>query len=391
MNLPNVRSPEKKRCSILSALSLPALLCLGLLLQACDQGNDSASRRAIHAKTSQGDIVVAVTLTSATRDKSFINGVKLAAEHFNDKGGLSGRKITPVIIAGSSNVEANLQAAEKAAADINTIAVISRHAKETLLPSSILYQFHGIIFFNAAPRVVFDASPQAFPFFFNISPYAADIAREIALYCTRGKYKKVILIADQDEYHQEIARQLETKTTLQHIRIQAEYTLLSETDDEKEQENDNLTRILSESGADSIIVLADEDGVTTVAQVLQEIDSTLPIITSMENQSRKIEHDIKRKIINLSLVSQDEENLSKTFRTFAKAYEEKFSTSPDTSAVIGYFSMEQLSKAIQKAESVVPEDIAGVLNNGKEKESLFGKFYFDNRGNAYHNLTVDLL
>lgn len=111
----------------------------------------------------------------------------------------------------------------------------------------------------------------------------------------------------------------------------------------------------------------------------------------MESQSGKIEHDPQQKIINLSLFPRDEENRSKSFRTFAKTYEEKFSTSPDTSAIIGYFSMEQLSRGIQEAGSAVPEDIAGILNNGKEKESLFGKFYFDNRGNANHNLMVSPL
>ncbi len=117
-----------------------------LFFLAC--GSDTMSeKRAKKAAASQGDIIIGIVRTSVSSN-FFQEGVNMAVEEINQRGGVLGKKIRTIIHDDMKDPRKAEIIAEKLAGNDDLIAVIGHGSSNTAIPVSVIYEKAGIIFIS---------------------------------------------------------------------------------------------------------------------------------------------------------------------------------------------------------------------------------------------------
>lgn len=180
-----------------------AALLLGILtlfwISSCKQSTGQPSQ------TIRIAAVAPITGAQAETGQDLINGIRLAVDEKNSKGGVLGRKVELVVFDDSADPKEAVSVARKIEADPSIIGVVGHMNSGTTKPASPIYHEAGLPVVMPVPTNP-EITKQGFSNLFRIPPTDLDQGTEVAQFALNrlGK-RRFAIIHDSTAYGQPLA------------------------------------------------------------------------------------------------------------------------------------------------------------------------------------------
>lgn len=360
-----------------------------------DPSYDQAKhRRAEIAATSKnGDpIVIGIPWRAADSD-AFIDGVKLAVNEINQKGGVLNSPLQLILNDGESafndpalsvgeRQEIILNTANSFAANPYLTAVIGHSTSSIAVLASVIYQNNGILFL--APNATnAKLTEHNFDYTFRAIPTNAETGSQLAAYAAQRGYKHIAMLHGRGDYETELANTFATASidkydtnivyrrsffnnTLDIMSLVTDLKKLQHLDAVFIASNSRISANIYQQSRNMGLKLPFIGGETLDTQIF------LDQIKQWEN-GKGIQNSSIPTVFNVSAPA------SQPFvRQFKQAYGE--AAQPDYLAALGYDSVHLLAHGIQRAQSKVPLEIAVALRYMEACNGVAGTYEFKRNG-----------
>ena len=359
------------------------LTCTAALMTAMLTGCGGTKKDA--AKSDEVVIGAHFELTGgvANYGKSTLNGVQLAIDQVNAKGGVLGKKIKLVQgdnksePAEAGNIATKLITQDKA---VVLIGPATSGCVSASIPIATANKVPLMAPVATAPSITVEKDGKVKPFIFRacfIDPFQGQV---MAVFAEKTlKVKNVAILFDSSSEYSKGLTDVFTKTLEDNGgKIVAKEAFLAKDVDFKS----TLTKIKA-SNPQAIYVPAYYEEVSKIIKQAREVGLSCPILGSDGWDSPKLAAIAGNEALNNTYFcsaysSQDKEP---TVQNFIKDYKAKYKTDPDNFSIHGYDAAMVVVEAIKRAGSTDGVKIAQELSKMKDFPVATGKFTVD----ANHN------
>ncbi len=354
------------------------LLVLGMT--SCTKGDNLAEERALRAEKADGAIIIgAAAPWSAIQDRLW-QGMEMAIQEINKKGGVLGRKIQVVRGDDEASVTRGQVIAQQFAENKDMVAVIGHYNSYVSVPTSIIYEYYGLLMLSpqsTSPRL----TRQGFKLVFRNIPNDTAFGNELANFCARRGYKNMLIYHSNDEYGQELANAFEMQAEKNEIVIldRLDYDSLSNPRNFRK----DLNYWKENFYFDAIFLAGVTPQVAWFIKEARNLGIMVPVVGGDGLDSPELLQIAGEKTDNTFVGSVfHPQQPDKNVLTFVKAFSEKYHAVPDTSAAQGYDAVKVLAHAMKKAGTTVPHKVADALRSMKNWEGVTGAHTFDENGDV---------
>lgn len=322
-------------------------------------------------------LIEPLTGSVAYNGTTAVDGVKLALDEINAKGGVLGKKIDVVIEDGQCKPANTVNAAEKLIQRDKVVALIGAFCSSATLAIMPLAKSNKLPLITGVSSAA-SLTEKGNPWFFRATETDALLAKSFAKILHNDlKLKKVAYIGVNDDFGRGSVEEFEKQMTALGAT-----TVMKEYFEHGTSDFYTLLTKLKASGADGVFVSAEsQDGATLVKQ--------------------KAELGLKLKVFGVgSWATADFIKLAgpaaqgiyaavpyaSTMKTpknqeFVKAYEARYKVAPGKYSAAGYNSLHILVDAIARAKSTDADKVREALHK-TNYEGPNGHFQFDDKGQA---------
>lgn len=371
-------------------LGLSLILTVG-----CDQSYEASKQQRMQiastGKHKKQPIVIGVPWTAYEKG-SFIDGVKLAVEEVNKKGGvLDGVPLEIVVNDSESDFfkrglsegvrrDVILNIARSYAKNPNLIAVLGHSSSETSVMASVVYQNSGIIFL--APNARYGKlTGHNFTYTFRTSLNNGIMGTQLADYAAQKGYKRIAVLSSRTESTTEFVNEFTTYAIEKHhIDIAYRRSFF-------EDAIDVISMVADLKSVQNVDAICIATGGKKAAEIYEQIRSAgikVPIIGNATldtieflNRVKEWEHSPRIQKSNIPTLFNDTTSMGVAF---SKRFTQKYKQEGDYLAALGYDSVNLLAHAIQSTKSRIPLEIATTLRYMEACKGVSGKYEFDLNG-----------
>ncbi len=356
------------------------IVVLGLI--ACTGDRNPAEERARTAMKAKGDIIIGAAAPWSDEDKTGLwKGIEMAFQEINREGGVLGRKIQVIREDDEASVSKGQIIAQQFAENKNLIAVIGHYNSYITDPTSIIYQYNGILMLTPASTSP-NLTMQGLDLVFRNIPNDNDTGRTLARFCAKQGYKNMLIYHAEENYGTGLANAFAIGSEENGINIpdRKSYNLLSSV---RIFEKD-LLYWRKNYVFDAIFLAGSTPQAAQIIRTARDLDITVPIIggDGLDNPDLIGIAGEKANNTFIGTVFNPERHEAKTAE-FIKAFSRKYKTAPDSDTALGYDAVHLLAHAIRKAGSAVPRKIADALRSTEEWEGVTGEYSFDKKGDVF--------
>lgn len=378
-----------KKCKIF-ALMMALVFVLGIFAAGC-----GGSQQAGQAGGDNGDkikIGVNYELTGlvATYGTSCKNGVMLAFEEINEKGGVLGKQIDPLVQDNKSDNTESLNVATKLVsrgivAMIGPATTGNVMAEEPVLTGA---KIPLLATAATAPPVTFDSKTNKVrDYVFRICIIDPDQARVMSDFVSDELKLKsgAIMVDTTNDYSKGLGESFKESFTAKGGKIVAEEGFVNTDTAFKAQ----LTRIASKK-PDFIYIPAYYNQVSLVIKQARELGIEIPFMGGDGWDSPELVNVAKASSLNGCYFTNhySVEDPSPKIQNFVKAYQEKYDVVPDAFAALGYDAGYLMTEAIKQAGAAEPAKIQKAMENLHDFEGVTGKLSFDEQHNPIKEVSI---
>jgi branched-chain amino acid transport system substrate-binding protein len=336
------------------------------------------------AKTSKGEIVIG---TAWALGQPLLKGVDLAVTEVNDRGGVNIvdnepnrkiriEKINSLVTATTQALEARISARNLArtfSAMLEVVAVIGHRYSSLAIPASITYQYNGIVFFAPTSTNLMLTSHD-FDYVFRMLPNNEEMAKQLAAYCKYyGRYQNMIVLNDRGDYGEELADSFINSAVEYGIRIEYRRTFFVKQEYFANLIADLKNRTISKKVNAIFMATNTETGGQIIKQSrrmsLMGINEKgeqvkIPFIGGDSLANAEGLWDEAGKAAEGIVVPTVYNDKLRIVQQFEKHFKEEYrdSQQPTQKAALGYDAVKLLVYAMDKADSIVPIEIATQLH-----------------------------
>jgi len=335
-------------------------------------GPDTLSeKRAQKAAVAKGDILIGVVKTSIFSE-FLLEGVILAVDEINHRGGLSGRKIKTIIYDDHGDPRQGAKIAAKLAGNEDVIAVVGHGESDTAIAASIIYEKAGIVFISDGAMDP-DLTLYGGKFTFRNIPTGKAFGTQIARFLHSSKLKKAVVIHERRSVNKSTADIVKKEATALGIEIMATRSYFNWQNDFK----DTVAQLKKECEFDSVVISGNIPAAANLVKQLREMEISVPIIGDAGLDSPDLFAIAGRAadgIIVPTVFNPDYPD--KLTRDFVRKFESQYELPPDTWAAQGYDAVSLLAHAIEKSGSTVPAGISSHLRFLEKWNGVTGSYAF---------------
>lgn len=368
-------------------------LLLSLTIVGCEQVSQEmqqteAEKRQLLAVASDSqknkNILIGIAW-STSYDDFFLEGVRLARDEINAKGGLLGRQIELIEVDEQSfnphiATRDNFQllayrAAHYFAQNRNIVAVIGHKSSSVAIPASIIYDEYGLLYL-APTATNLMLTRHNFKLTFRLSPDNDAMGEQLAGFCFyHQKYKRIVILHERTDYSEELSDSFYKNATRFGIEIVHRSSFFADRRDFrdivsqlKDKEFDAVFVSGSYSAVGRLIKQMHQMHINTTYIGTDSINSTTPLwkaITDKPDNEITPEDETLAKQYAEGIITPATYNAaSKTniTRNFVEKFRQTYHNEPDSKAVQGYDALKLLAYAIKESNSTVPIEIATTLH-----------------------------
>lgn len=369
--------------------ALLAIVALIVGFSACDQIQQLLLPASPQMEGLSGELPIGVVLALTGRHAApyglpMQRGLELALEEINTSGRLGDAKITFIIEDDRSTIEGGVEAFNKLIHQDGVSAILGPTTSSITKEAFPIAQENHVV--AIGPTSAAPGLSAIGDFVFRVS-LTADKLVPIGVQITHEKlgYQRVAKIIDSvDFFSQSNDVVLSEALNANSIEI-----LITETFETSETDfSTQLTRI-KESNPDAIFISAlspETTGILIQGRQLG-ISTNVPfLVTILASDQIQLAGDAAEGAITFTSWIRAADTPGN--QDFVQNYTEKYSTEPNTWAVLSYVSVYILAEAIADAQSTDPVKIRDVLANTMDLDTVLGKFSFDAVGDAVYNPIV---
>lgn len=357
-------------------LNLLFIAIFGMFLFSCEPYSSHAKRRSEKAAQASGDIVIGI-VDSSKMPSLFAEGVRLAVEEINSGGGVMGRRIRPLFYDDENSLSKGQDIAIKLSENTDVIAVVGHLDARVAIPVSVTYEENGIIFI-APSTTDQDLIREGSVYTFRNIPSDEDVAKEMADFVSRNKYKKVAIVFDSESPGKRLAGIFNKYAREKGVRIVTEKAYSGWEEDFRLL----IADLLKEEAFDVLFLGGVLPSAANLIKQMRGMGLNVPVIGSELLDSPEL-WNVAGKAAEGTIISTvfDTKLPKTTTGNFVKAFNAKLGSDPDTWAAQGYDAIRLLAYAIEKGESSVPLLIGTTLRFLENWQGVTGKYSFKRDGN----------
>lgn len=326
----------------------------------------------------------------ATYGTSCKNGILLAFEEINAKGGVLGKKIEPLVQDNKSDNAESLSVATKLVSQGIVAMIGPATTGNVMAEEPVLTDAKIPLLATAAtaPQVTFDEEKNKVrDFVFRICIIDPDQALVMANFVADELKLKngAIMVDTTNDYSKGLGESFKEYFTAKGGKIVAEEGFVSTDNAFRAQ----LTRIAAKK-PDFIYVPAYYNQVSLIIKQARELGIEIPFMGADGWDSPELVNIAEAKSLNGCYFTNhySVEDPSPKIQNFVKAYQKKYNVVPDAFAALGYDAGYLMAAAIEKAGEADPVKIQQALEQIKDFEGVTGKLSFDEKHNPVKEVSI---
>lgn len=353
---------------------------------ATSTGTDTSA--AAPAASTTGDILIgqygSMTGGEATFGVSTDEGVRMAIDEQNAKGGVKGRQLKLITYDNQGKAEEAAAVVTRLVTDNKVVAVIGEVASSRSLAAAPIAQNAKIPMISPSstnPQVT-AIGDYIFRVCF-IDPFQGTVMAKFAV--ENLKAKKVAILRDvKSDYSVGLANFFAKTLKEMGGEVVADASYQSGEMDFKAQ----LTQIRSKK-PEAIFIPGYYTEVGLIALQAKQLGIKVPLLGGDGWDSSKL-YEIGKDAINGQYFSNHytTESTDPTVQDFIKRYKEKYNKVPDGLAALGYDSARVLIEAMERAPEISPKAIRDEIANTKDFAGVTGKITINAERNAVKSAVV---
>jgi len=357
------------------------ILLAGLFFTGCLSSGSTAEKRAQVAEKATGEIVIGVVGPWDVSYGLVKDGVKMAADEINRAGGLlGGRKLKIIAKNDQRSIDAGQIIAQQFAENIDMVAVIGHVNSSISIPTSIMYQYYGMVMLSPLSTNS-RLTHQGYDKVFRNVPNNAMFGRSQAEFCSRKGFDRIMIYHLNDDYAQDLSNAFEIAAGELGLTIvdRLSYDALSDVRHFKS----DLEYWKDTFEFDAIFLAGLMPQAAGVVADARKLGIEVPIIGGDALNTSELfteVGDYAEGVYSAAIYHLDND-LPKN-REFVLNFKKCYARLPDRCAAQGYDAMQVLAAAITKANSSVPDKIARALHELDNYEGLTGAYSFDDNGDV---------
>lgn len=372
------------------ALITAMVLVLGIFAAGCSRSEESGKKQGAAGDTIKIGVNYELSGNVATYGTSCKNGIMLAFEEINAKGGVLGKEIEGLVQDNKSDNAESLSVATKLlsqgiVAMIGPATTGNVMAEEPVLTNA---KIPLLATAATAPQVTFDEEKNKVrDFVFRICIIDPDQALVMANFAADELKLKngAIMVDTTNDYSKGLGQNFKEFFTAKGGKIVAEEGFVSTDNAFRAQ----LTRIAAKK-PDFIYIPAYYNQVSLIIKQARELGINVPFMGADGWDSPELVNIAKASSLNGCYFTNhySVEDPSQKIQDFVKAYQAKHKVVPDAFAALGYDAGYLMAAAIEKAGSADPVKIQQAMAKIKDFEGVTGKLSFDEKHNPVKEVSI---
>lgn len=349
-----------------------SVACIGMLLATALTGCGGD-------KKGSGDIIkiganIEMTGGSASFGKSAQNGIKLAIEETNAKGGVLGKKLELVVADNKSEAAEATNAMQKLIAQDKVVAVIGPNLSSASIAATSVNTGAKVLAISPMgtnPNVTVDKDGKTKDFMFRacfIDPFQGTVMATFAKDNLKAK-NVAILIDNSSDYAKGLAQFFKEAFTKGGGKIAAEESYLQKDTDFKAV----LTKIKT-MNPEILYVPGYYEEVGKIIKQARELGMNLPIVGGDGWDSPKLSEIAGAGPLNNTFFTNhySPDDTSEASKAFVDAYVKAYNQKPDAPAVLGYDGARLMIDAISRAGGTEGAKVSKALAETKNYKAVTG-------------------
>ncbi|MCL6611568.1 MAG: ABC transporter substrate-binding protein [Peptococcaceae bacterium] len=334
-------------------------------------------------KSAREDIVIGLAWPFATKNSMLREGVELAVDEINGRGGIEGRKIRLVEKDDEGTVTGGVNVAQSFAKIPGLVAVIGHRASFVSIAASAIYEEAGILMLSPASTAP-SLTQRGYKLVFRNIPSDDEIARQMALYAAGRGHRRMAVYYSEDSYGLGLANSFEDHAKKAGIKIIDRISYYADQED--------MARIGEKWKAldcDGVFVAHYmPDGAEFIADAAKA-GITVPFLAgdAMDTPDLcEIAGKAAEGTVVGSIFNPGDPRLET--KQFIEKFSQKYNTAPTPYAAQGYDAVHLLAAAIEESGSTDPRAVAGKLRTFKDRPGASGTHTFTENGDDAGDLVV---
>jgi len=316
-----------------------------------------------------------------------LKGVDLATKEINDRGGVNIiddepprkiriEKIASLVTPETPTLEARISArniARTFSAMLEVVAVIGHRYSSLAIPASITYQYNGIVFFAPTSTNLMLTSHD-FDYVFRMLPNNEEMAKQLAAYCKYyQRYQKMIVLNDRGNYGEELANSFINSASEYGIQIKysrsffVQKTYFANLIADLKSRTFDVNAIFIATSANTggqIIKQSRRMELMGIDEKGEEIK--MPFIggdsLAYAEELWKVAGKAAEGLVVPTVYNDTLKIVQQFEKHFREEYKEDTELEPEQSVALGYDAVHLLVYAMDKADSIVPIEVATQLH-----------------------------
>lgn len=329
------------------------------------------------------DIVIGVAWPFSVQDDLFKEGVELAADEINARGGINGRKVRLIQKDDEQTVTGGMTVAQSFTEVPNLTAVIGHSVSFISTAAANIYENAGIVMLSPSATAP-SLTQKGYKYVFRNIPSDDEIARQLALYAARQGHRRMVIYYYDDSYGIGLANSFEDHARKAGIEIVDRFSYYADARD--------LNRLSEKWKAldfDGIFVAHYmPDGANFIADVAQA-GISVPFFAGDAMDTPEL-WEVAGKAAEGTVVGTifNAQDPREEVRSFINNFNAKYGKMPTPYAAQGYDAVNLLALAVKEAESSSPAAVAEKLRTFKSRPGVAGFHTFAENGDDIGNLVV---
>lgn len=346
------------------------LLAMSVFVSGCGNSADK------NANAIRIGVVAEMTGNNASYGTSITNGMKLAVQKINDKGGVLGKKIELVIADSKSEPAEAANAMSKLVNQDKTPAVMGIFTSSGAIAAANVSESAKVPFLAVGatnPKVTLDdktgnVKPNTFRVCF-IDPFQGTVGANFILNELKLK-KAAVYIDNSSDYAKGLAEFFKKAYTENGGSIVLEESYL--------QKDSDFKAVLTKMAAakpEVIYVPGYYEEVGKICKQARELGINVPIVGGDGWDSPKLVEIAGAAALNNTYFTNhySPDSTSEASKNFVESYEKTYKQKPDAPAVLGYDGAILMVDSIKRAGVYEPAKVSAALAATKDFEAVTGK------------------
>lgn len=369
-------------------LALVVLLA-SAALSACQRNLPPNEERVARARNGKGDVVIAAAWPWELRKEiRYFEGLQMAVDEVNAAGGVpGGRKLRLEKFDDRESIDEGRLVAQRITANPDIVAVVGHLQSYITVQVAGVYDAAGVVLMAPTatdPQLTSRGLTRVFRATFTDSA----VGRQLAEYASAQNFKRIGIYYIRNDYGRNVANAFEARASQSGIAIatRAPY-------DASEQANERtfeaVLREWKSLDMDAILLAGEVPSAAIFVAQARKQGITVPILGGDAMSSpglMAVAGPAAEGMVVASFFHPAEPRAE--VATFVAAFKQKYGIEPDAGSALGYDTVRVLAHAMQKAQSVVPDDFSRALHALQGYAGVTGELGFDANGSMLDKAIV---